>query len=98
MANQPRTPLQALVTMVEVFSVKSPDPLIAFVAIEQARGAIESATIEMPGNLVDAARAIIRARDHMAEHGNYDPTDFAPGTDQSFDDWAADILETALGA
>lgn len=48
--------------------------------------------------LHDAAKAIIRARDYHAEHGRYDAADFHPGEDQSFDDWAADILETAAAA
>lgn len=47
-------------------------------------------------NLVEAARAIIRARNYHAEHGCYDTKDFHPDEDQSFDDWAADILETVL--
>lgn len=48
--------------------------------------------------LVEAARAIIRARDFFAEHTAYDPADFHPEADQGFDDWASDILETALAA
>lgn len=48
-------------------------------------------------NLESAARAIIRARDHFSEHGRYDQGGFGPDADQQFDDWAADILETALG-
>lgn len=48
--------------------------------------------------LPEAARAIIRARDFYAEHGAYNLHDFHPEPDQSFDDWAADILETALAA
>lgn len=49
-------------------------------------------------NLVEAARAIVRARDYFAVQCRYDETDFHPEADQCFDDWAADILETALNA
>ena len=52
----------------------------------------------MESNLVAAARAIIRARDFYAEHGTFDESDFHPDADQQFDDWAADLLETALAA
>jgi hypothetical protein len=51
-----------------------------------------------PRNLVEAASAIVRARDYFADHGEYDANDFHPDEDQLFDDWAADILETALAA
>lgn len=45
--------------------------------------------------LMDAAKAIIHARDFCADHGHYDPDAPHPGPDQSFDDWAADLLEDA---
>jgi hypothetical protein len=51
-----------------------------------------------PSSLKEAANAIIRARDHFAKHGVYDPSDYHPADDYSFDDWAADLLETALAA
>lgn len=46
--------------------------------------------------LIDAANAIIRARNFCAAHGHYDEKDFSPSEDQTFDDWASDILQTAL--
>jgi hypothetical protein len=55
------------------------------------------AAMTTPDNeLVIAARAIVHQRDHKAAHGAYDRTTFCPDLDQEFDDWAADILETAL--
>lgn len=47
--------------------------------------------------LVEAARAIIHQRDHFATYGAWDLSVPHP-EDQEFDDWAADALETALGA
>jgi len=41
-----------------------------------------------------ALRAIIRARDHHAEHAEYPPDTVR--TDQGFDDWAADLAAQAL--
>lgn len=52
--------------------------------------------------LIEAAKAIIHQRDYYAEHVEYDKTTYFPDVDgdtmtqQCFDDWAADILETAL--
>lgn len=46
--------------------------------------------------LEDAARAIIRQRDYYAEHVHYDLHDYHPDG-ACFDDWAADLLEAALG-
>lgn len=47
-------------------------------------------------NLIDACQAIIRCHEYVVEHRAYNPTDAHPGDDQSFDNWSADILETAL--
>lgn len=51
-------------------------------------------------NLIQAAKTIIHQRDFVAENGYYDTTEPNPITesDQQFDDWAADILSTALSA
>jgi hypothetical protein len=47
----------------------------------------------MKTNIIDAARAVINARDHFAEHGTYPPDTVGAG--QCFDDWAADVLQNA---
>jgi hypothetical protein len=46
--------------------------------------------------LIDAARAIVHQRDYFADFGEYDIAELRPAPDQSFDDWAADMLESVL--
>lgn len=49
-------------------------------------------------DLVDAAKAIVYQRDYFAANGRYDASRPNPAAEpeQEFDDWAADILATAL--
>ena len=79
---------------------EEPAPLPAAPADMESRALamIEEPAPVASNELVNAANAIIRARDFWAENGKYNPRDFAPGADQEFDDWAADILQTALAA
>ena len=46
-----------------------------------------------------AAEAVIDARDYRADTGSYPPPPLGPDLDsQCFDDWAADLLQEALGS
>lgn len=38
-------------------------------------------------------RTIVDARDYHAEHGRYPEYPLGPAPDQSFDDWASDIVD-----
>lgn len=43
-------------------------------------------------------RAIVKQRNHYAEHGKYADDHLRPADDQSFDDWAADLASTIIAA
>jgi hypothetical protein len=44
--------------------------------------------------MMSALKRIREARDYCADHGTYPPDSVA--SDQAFDDWAADLVDTAL--
>ena len=44
----------------------------------------------------DALDTIRNARDFHADEGRYPDPPYGPGTDQAFDDWAADLADAAI--
>lgn len=56
------------------------------------------APITATDRLQQAALAVVRQRDHWAEFGTWAKDEPGPSGDQCFDDWAADLLETAMGS
>lgn len=61
---------------------------------DDAAGRANARLIAAAPEMLAALKRIRDARDYHAEHGHY-PTELLP-RDQAFDDWAADIADTAI--